>query len=172
MSSNEGLPLTWRVGLSMSLHFWGRVSVLAICSISVCHAEDFSLPGAWQDTKLYFTAPVRWDLHDWLVFGGTIAVVGASHELDGRVRDHFAGRSPVLDGKDTNSVRDAAPAAALVVGTLGLGLVLDNSEGRNEAYRMLEAGTLSAVTSTVLKYAAGRARPNESLRVDDWRTGG
>jgi membrane-associated phospholipid phosphatase len=156
----------------MSLHFWGRLGVLAVCSISACRAEDFSLPGAWEDTKLYFTAPARWDSHDWLLFGGTIAAIGASHELDGKVRDHFAGKSPVLDGKDTNSLRDAAPAAALVVGTLGLGFVFDNASGRNEAYRMLEAGALSGVTSTVLKYAAGRARPNESLRVDDWRAGG
>src|SRR5258708_23520138 len=37
---------------------------------------------------------------------------------------------------------------------------------------MLEAAGFSAVTTEALKFAAGRARPNETTRVDDWRTGG
>src|SRR5262249_47513681 len=103
---------------------------------SPVHAEDFSLPGAWTDTKLYFTAPLRWDLTDWEIFGGTVVAVVASHQLDGTVRDHFAGSSPVLDGKDKNSTRDAIPAAALVGGTLLAGVFLDSPDGRNESYRM------------------------------------
>jgi membrane-associated phospholipid phosphatase len=139
---------------------------------SRCDAEDFSLPGAWQDTKLYFTAPARWDEHNWLLFAGTVAAIAGAHQLDGKVRDHFAGKTPVLNGKDPNSTRDAAPAIALVGGTMALGWAFNNAAARNEAYRMLEAGALSAVTTTVVKYAAGRARPDETLKVDDWRTGG
>jgi membrane-associated phospholipid phosphatase len=137
------------------------------------HAEeDFTVRDIWSDTKLYFTSPLRWDGTDWMLFGGTVAAVAAAHQLDGKVRDHFGGKSPVLNGKDKNSTRDAAPAAALVAGTWAVGLMLDERSGRIEAYRMLEAGALSSITAEVLKYGAGRSRPNETLRVDDWRKGG
>jgi membrane-associated phospholipid phosphatase len=135
-------------------------------------AKDFTAADVWSDTKLYFTSPLRWGSTGWLLFGGTVAAVGVAHEFDGKVRDHFAGKTPVLDGKDRHSTRDALPAAAIVAGTWALGLALDDSAGRIEAYRMLEAGALSSITTTVFKYGAGRARPNETLRVDDWRTGG
>jgi membrane-associated phospholipid phosphatase len=107
-----------------------------------------------------------------MLFGGTLAAVAAAHEFDGRVRDHFAGKAPVLDGKDRHSTRDAIPAAALVAGTWAMGWMLDESSARNEAYRMLEAGALSSITAEIFKYGAGRARPNETLRVDDWHAGG
>jgi membrane-associated phospholipid phosphatase len=149
-----------------------KVGLLAVCWTAQCQAENFSLPGAWQDTKLYFTAPLRWDGQDWLLFGGTLAAIGAAHQFDGKVRDHFGGKSPVLDGKDPHSTRDALPAAAVVGGTLALAWVVDSHDGRNEAYRMLEAAAFSTVTTEVFKFAAGRARPDETLRVDDWRSGG
>jgi membrane-associated phospholipid phosphatase len=148
------------------------IVLVGLAATDPSRAEDFSLPGVWTDTKLYFTSPLRWDSTDWVFFGGTIAAVAGAHELDGKVRDHFAGKSPVLDGKDRNSTRDAAPAAAMVAGTWALGFVLDESSGRNEAYRMLEAGALSSITTEALKYAAGRRRPSETLRVDSWRKGG
>jgi membrane-associated phospholipid phosphatase len=135
-------------------------------------ADDFTLEGVWTDTKLYFTSPLRWDTQDWLYFGGAIAAVGAAHQFDGRVRNHFQGPNPVLDGKDPNSTRDAVPAAALVAGTWAFGLILGEKVGRVEAYTMLEAATFSTITAEALKYAAGRSRPSETLRVDDWRSGG
>jgi membrane-associated phospholipid phosphatase len=148
------------------------IILAGLAATAPVHAEDFTLSGVWSDTKLYFTSPLRWDSTDWLLFGGTLAAVAGAHEFDGRVRDHFAGKSPVLDGKDRNSTRDAVPAAALVAGTWALGWMLDSSSGRIEAYRMLEAGALSTITAEIFKYGAGRARPNETLRVDDWRKGG
>ncbi len=134
--------------------------------------EEFTLRDVWKDTGLYFTAPLRWETKDWLMFGGALAAIGLSHELDGRVRDHFAGPSPVLNGKDTHDVRDFIPAAAAIVGTWAAAELDDVPSGRIEAYTMIEAAGLGSLTSIGLKYAAGRARPDETLRVDDWRTGG
>ena len=37
---------------------------------------------------------------------------------------------------------------------------------------MLEAGGLSALSTTALKFAAPRRRPNETTRVNDWSRGG
>jgi membrane-associated phospholipid phosphatase len=151
--------------------FSGALALLA--ATGSCHAEDLGARDVLEDAKLYFTAPIRWDGRDWLYFGGALAVIGAAHEYDGSVRRHFAvGSRAALDGKDKNSVRDAIPAAAAVAGTWLFATVLDDSAGRVEAYTMLEAAGFSAVTTEALKYAAGRARPNETTRVDDWRKGG
>ncbi len=145
----------------------------AFAAAGPCHAENFAARDVLEDAKLYFTAPIRWDSRDWLYFGGALAAIGVAHEYDGNVRRHFAvGARAALDGKDKNSVRDAIPAAAAVAGTWVFATVLDDSSGRVEAYTMLEAGGFSAVTSEALKFAAGRARPNETTRVDDWRKGG
>jgi membrane-associated phospholipid phosphatase len=148
------------------------IILVGLAAAPPTRAEDFTVSDIWSDTKLYFTSPLRWDSKDWVMFGGTLAAVAAAHQFDGRVRDHFGGKSPVLNGKDKNSTRDAAPAAALVAGTWALGWLIDERSGRIEAYRMLEAGALSSITTEIFKYGAGRARPNETLRVDDWRKGG
>jgi membrane-associated phospholipid phosphatase len=137
-----------------------------------CQAQS-SLPAdLWTDTKLYFTSPLRWDTQDWLFFGGAVAAVGAAHQYDGNVRRHFAGQSPVLDAKDTHSARDAAPAALVLFGTWAYAGLTDDYQGHREAFTMLEAALFSSVTAEGFKFAAGRARPNETNRVDDWRTGG
>jgi membrane-associated phospholipid phosphatase len=136
-------------------------------------AEQFNVSTVLEDAKLYVTAPVRWDDKDWLYFGGTLLVIGASHGLDGKVRDHFAkGSKAILNGKDSNSVRDAIPAAALVAGTFAYATLIGDSAGRVETYTMLEAAVFSGVTSEALKFAAGRERPNETTHVNRWRAGG
>jgi membrane-associated phospholipid phosphatase len=137
------------------------------------HAEDLAARDVLEDAKLYFTAPVRWDAKDWLYFGGALAAIGAAHEYDGEVRRHFAiGDRAILNGQDKNSVRDALPAAVVVAGTWAFAKLVGDSAGQVEAYTMLEAGGFSLVTTEALKFAAGRDRPNETTRVDDWRQGG
>jgi hypothetical protein len=136
-------------------------------------AEHFNVSTVLEDAKLYVTAPVRWDAKDWMYFGGTLIAIGASHGLDGRVRDHFAkGSNAILNGKDPNSVRDAIPAALLVAGTFAYASFEDDAAGRVETYTMLEAAGFSTVATEVLKFGAGRERPNESTLVNKWRTGG
>lgn len=145
---------------------------LALLLSATACADSMSLEDVWSDTKLYFTAPARWDLADWLYFGGALGAIGAAHQFDGNVRRHFAKPNQPLDGKDPNSMRDAAPAAIAVAGTWLFASFMDDSSGRVEAYSMLEAGALSSVTAEVFKFAAGRKRPNETTRVDDWRASG
>jgi membrane-associated phospholipid phosphatase len=147
-------------------------ALLALGPAVPCRAES-SLPAeVWTDTKLYFTSPLRWDSTDWLFFGGALAAIGAAHQYDGTVRRHFAGASPVLDGKDPHAVRDAVPAAAMLLGTWAFAGLSDNQSGRRETFTMLEAAAFSAVSAEGIKFAAGRARPNESNHVDEWRSGG
>jgi membrane-associated phospholipid phosphatase len=136
-------------------------------------ADSFTLSEALEDTKLYVTAPLRWNSQDWLYFGGALLAVGASHELDSRVRTHFA--TPAnsrLNGEDRNAVRDALPAVALIAGTGLYASFIDDSDGYRETWSLLEAGVFSTATSEVLTLAAGRERPDASSSPNQWRQGG
>lgn len=137
-----------------------------------CAAGALSPRSLAEDTKLYFTAPLRWDEHDWLHFGETLAVIGIANEYDDNVRTHFSGTNPPLDGKDPHSARDALPAIAIVAGTWTYAFLLQDKDGYEEGGEMLEALGLSAVSTTLFKYTAGRKRPNETTQVDDWRQSG
>lgn len=140
---------------------------------ATCHAEDFTAKDVLEDARLYFTAPVRWDTRDWLYFGGALAAIAAAHEYDGNVRRHFAiGDRAILNGQDKNSVRDAIPIAAVVVGNWAFATLIDDRGGQLESYTMLESATFSLITTEGLKFAAGRQTPNETTRVDAWRQGG
>src|ERR1700728_4019820 len=149
---------------------WAIVGIFPI----VGHTADSLLDTTLEDTKLYFTAPLRWDEEDWLYFGGALVAIGAAHSFDERVRDHFAtGSKAVLNGgEDKNSLRDAAPTVALIVGT-GLGAAFsDDKDGYREAWALLEAGAFSGVTAEALGYATGRERPDGATSPNEWGKGG
>jgi membrane-associated phospholipid phosphatase len=136
-------------------------------------ADSFTLKDALDDTKLYFTAPLRWDSQDWLFFGGTLVAIGTAHEFDSRVRTNFATpNDALLDGRDRNSLRDALPAVALIFGTGLYASFIDDSEGYKETWRLLEAGVFSTVTGEVLSLAGGRERPDATSSPNQWRQGG
>jgi membrane-associated phospholipid phosphatase len=134
---------------------------------------SFSFETALEDTKLYFTAPLRWDEQDWIYFGGALVAVATAHQFDQRVRDHFAKGSNALNGgRDTNSFRDAAPTIALIAGTGVSAWFLRDSDGYQEAWSLLEAGVLSSATAEILGYAGGRERPDATTSPNQWRKGG
>jgi hypothetical protein len=136
-------------------------------------ADDSFVKSAFEDTRLYFTAPLRWDQEDWIAFGAALAAVGAAHEFDDKVRSHFAtGSKAVLNGEDRNSLRDAAPAAALIAGTGLYSVFIRDVDGYKETWALVEAGLLSGTTAEVLSLAAGRERPDATLSPNQWRQGG
>jgi membrane-associated phospholipid phosphatase len=144
---------------------WGRPNL--------SRADDFDLEDLLGDAKLYFTAPIRWDGSDWLFFGGSVAAIAVAHQYDGRVRTQLAPAGPAgVMGSDTNSIRDAVPAASLVVGTWIVSEFTSDSFAHTEAYMMLEAAGFSTVTAEALKYAAGRERPDQTTDPNNWREGG
>jgi membrane-associated phospholipid phosphatase len=137
------------------------------------HAEEPIFGAPLEDLKLYFTAPLRWDENDWLYFGGALVAIGGSHAFDARVRTHFAtGSNAALNGQDKNSLRDALPTVALIVGSEGGALFFRDSDGYRETWRLLEAGILSSVTGEALTYIAGRERPDATMSPNRWRQGG
>jgi membrane-associated phospholipid phosphatase len=136
-------------------------------------AEEPVFGSPLEDLKLYVTAPLRWDEEDWLYFGGAVAAIGGSHALDSRVRSHFAnGSNAALTGEDKNSLRDALPTLALIVGTGTGALFFRNTDGYRETWALFEAGLLSSATSETLRFAAGRERPDATTSPNEWRKGG
>jgi membrane-associated phospholipid phosphatase len=152
--------------------FLAIVAVVVVMQATPARADGLGPADFFYDAGQYFSAPLRWDAVDWMYFGGTIAAIGAAHAVDAPVRDYFAGKNPVLDGQDPNSLRDAAPLAALFAGTWLLATVTGDPSGKGETYTMIEATVLSSITVEGLSFAAGRARPDETLDANDWRTGG
>ena len=158
-----------RVGLAALL---GAGLVLCGKSTAV-HADDITVGDVLTDAGLYFSAPLRWDASDWLFLGASVAATEAAHSVDGRVRAHFAPAGTAgLTGADTNSIRDFLPAASMIVGTWLVSEVTDDSFAKTEAYTMVEAAGLSTLTGEALRFAAGRARPDETTDANDWREGG
>jgi membrane-associated phospholipid phosphatase len=140
---------------------------------SIGRSADSFVDTTLEDTKLYFTAPLRWDEEDWLYFGGALVAIGAAHQFDGRVRDHFAtGSKAILNGgEDKNSLRDAAPTVALIAGTGLFAAFIDDRDGYRETWSLIEAGALSSVTAEVLGYATGRERPDGTTSPNEWGKG-
>lgn len=143
--------------------------ILFACPSS--HAGQLDARAALEDAELYFTSPLRWDARDWTYFGATALAIATAHEYDDNVRAHF-GATVASGNKDPHSTRDWAPAAAMVGLTWAAATLLDDRDGYSEGKAMIEAATFTAVTTEVLKFAAGRRRPYETSRVDDWRDSG
>jgi membrane-associated phospholipid phosphatase len=155
--------------------FWGILCVIAgALPIRAVADDPFSVKSALEDTKLYITAPLRWDEGDWIAFGGALAAIAVAHQYDGKVRDHFAtGSKAVLNGgEDKNILRDAAPTAALVAGTGLYAAFIRDSDGYRETWALLEAGVFSGTTAELLGLAAGRERPDATTSPNQWRQGG
>ena len=160
-------------GLGMVHVFLLLAAMACMVAPSTGHAQAVQPREAWEDTRLYFTAPARWDGRDWLEFGGTLVAIGVVHEFDDDVRDHFAGDSgAALDGKDPHNGDDALPFAIMLGGTWLLAGVQDAPEGWRELGSMLEASAFTAVSTQVLRSAFGRQRPNETTDPDTWFDGG
>jgi len=149
---------------------WAIVGILPLAG----RAADSLLDTTLEDTKLYFSSPLRWDEEDWLYFGGALVAIGAAHSFDDRVRDHFAtgSKAALNGGEDKNSLRDAAPTVAIVAGTGLYASFIDDRDGYRETWALIEAGAFSGVTAEALGYATGRERPDGATSPNEWGKGG
>lgn len=125
-----------------------------------------------SDIKAYFTAPLHWDAGDWAWFGGSLAAIGAARHYDTQVRTHFIKQEGPTVGSKSYDLQDAIPTVAVMGATWLYAGIVDSSDGRREAWTMLEAAGLSGVTAEVLKFAAGREDPYQTRDPNDWRKSG
>jgi membrane-associated phospholipid phosphatase len=128
--------------------------------------------GVVADIKAYFTAPLRWDLRDWALFGGAAALVAGAHHYDSQVRTHFVGNLAPGQSINSDDVQDALPTVAVVAATGTYAWLSGDHDGRREAWTMFEAGTLSTVTTYALKYAIAREGPDQTSSPNQWFKGG
>jgi hypothetical protein len=135
----------------------------------VAGEQSGELRSVLTDTGRYLTAPLHWDEGNWAQFAVSLAAIGVAHEYDDNVRDHFAAHT---DAQDTHELRDELPTFAMIGATWAAAALLDDKDGYEEGRAMLESGGLAALSTTLLKYAAGRRRPSETSSVDDWRNSG
>jgi membrane-associated phospholipid phosphatase len=133
---------------------------------------DASGSGLASDIKAYLTAPLRWDRGQWAWFGGALLAIGAAHHYDTQVRTHFV--KNLAPGQSINSkdVPDAIPTLAVLGATWAYAALIDDNNGRKEAWTMLEAAGLSTVTTYALKYAIARQGPDRTSNPNQWRKSG
>ncbi len=151
------------------------IATLALCTSNRSWAGETAniLTNIRDDTKLYVTAPLRWDGNDWLYFASSIAAVSIAHRYDEEVRTHFLANQPSLvNDTASHSLSDAVPAAAAFLGTWAFAALSNDNDGRHEVWSMAEATALSATTGLLLKFAAGRTRPSKTDDASRWRAGG
>ena len=125
-----------------------------------------------MDAKAYFTAPLRWDASDWGWFAGSLAAIGAAHHYDTQVRTHFIKTEGPTVGSKSYDVQDALPAVAALGATWVWAGFTDSSAGHREAWAMLEAATLSTVTTTALKFTIRREDPYQTSDPNEWGKSG
>jgi membrane-associated phospholipid phosphatase len=126
-----------------------------------------------KDAGAYYTAPLRWNGRNWEYFGGALAAIAIAHHYDSQVRTHFdRGSSLPLGPKNSGSLTDALPGAALFLGTWGYATLIGSHTGESEAWNMLESGGLSFVSAYALKYIVRRPRPDATTNSNHFFGGG
>ena len=88
------------------------------------------------------------------------------------MRTHFLKTLTSAPTTSSKDVQDAIPAAAVFVATWGYANLIDDRNGRAEAWAMLEAAGLASVSGYALKYAVGREGPDRTSDPNQWRKGG
>ncbi|HEX9007433.1 MAG TPA: phosphatase PAP2 family protein [Bacteroidota bacterium] len=154
----------------------GRRSALCVLSLAVlstgAQSQDSSRSvGATvlADGKTFlraagfiFSAPVRWEGHDWALAGGTVGGTVASALLDNEtLRLMNRNRTYQADRVSDLVVRygDGAYIFPVTFAAYGAGLLLHDRWLRETAFLTASAILLSGTISTVTKTLVGRARP-------------
>jgi len=137
--------------------------VLVLVVVSSCaHRAELRRPV--DDVKAWATAPVQWKAHEWARFGegvGAVVAVGAADEQISRAVQRNRNATTDRFAKDVTpwGARRALYVAALLYGG---GWLRHDERMRDAGADSFEAQVFSGVITSVLKRAAGRARPNIS----------
>jgi len=132
-----------------------------------------SSSGLGTDIKLYYTAPLRWNLGDWAWFGGALAAIGASHHYDSQVRTHFTKNLQPGQTINSDDVQDIIPTLAVFGLTWAYSAWTHDPDGERETWAMAEAMGLSVVTAYGMKYIARREGPDQTSDPNEWfKSGG
>lgn len=146
------------------------IATLLVAS-SMTSADAKDLVDYASDARDYAISPAHWDRHGWALAATAAAATAAAYTVDLSVKHDFASKSATPQG-DPHSLRDAAPMAALTLGTIALGALRDDGDLRGTGYDMVEAAALGTAGAFALKHAIGRQRPDTTDHRGAWRSGG
>jgi membrane-associated phospholipid phosphatase len=149
------------------------VAALAAPAAAYEERSGESQSGLGTDIKLYFTAPLRWNLGDWAWVGGALAAIGVSHHYDSQVRTHFVQNLPTGQSSTSDDVKDLIPTVAVLGLTWAYSAWTHDPDGQRETWAMAEAAGLASVTTYGLKYIARREGPDQTSDPNEWfKSGG
>jgi hypothetical protein len=125
-----------------------------------------------DDTRDILTAPLRWDRHDWLLAGGLLGLVAASATSDRGIKDESQETITPRRHAFTRRVQSLGSGASFVL--LGAfetyGYFAEDNKAKAVAMDGLTASIIaSGMITPLVKVAAGRARPNASDRIFDFK---
>jgi membrane-associated phospholipid phosphatase len=130
--------------------------------------EDLFKKNYWflvvLDTKEVFTAPARWDTHDWLVLGGIAAGIGTVVAFD---EDIERGIRHARTNTMTNIFDNIQPLgneyAIGIVGTFYIyGEIFKDPRAKTTALDAISATAIaSGIVTNSFKYVIGRGRPTD-----------
>src|SRR5256886_4683049 len=138
--------------------------------------EDLFKKNYWflviLDTKEVFTAPARWDTHDWLVLGGIAAGSGTVATFD---EDLEPGIRRARNNTVTNIFDNIQPLgneyAIGIVGTFYLyGEIFKDPRAKTTALDAISATAIaSGIVTNSFKYVIGRGRPTDGKGAYNFR---
>jgi len=130
--------------------------------------EDLFKKNYWflviLDTKEVFTAPARWDTHDWLILGGIAAGIGTVAAFDEDIEHGIRG---ARNNTMTNILDNVQPLgneyAIGIVGTFYIyGEFFKDPRAKTTALDSISATAIaSGIVTNSFKYVIGRGRPTD-----------
>jgi membrane-associated phospholipid phosphatase len=137
--------------------------------------EDLFKKNYWflvlLDTKEVFTAPVRWDSRDWLLFGGIAAGIGTVMAFDQDIeRGIRHARSDTMTSFFDNVQPFGNEYAVGVVGAFyAWGEIFKDPKAKNTALDSIAATAIaSGIVVNSMKYVVGRGRPTDNKGAYDF----
>jgi hypothetical protein len=147
--------------------------VLALATPAPVDQKDYF----FSDLGDYLSAPVRWDGHDWLELGaiaGGLALISETVD-DNWKREMISEDHPAYYdqlsrlGDKWGTLGLAGP---FMLGVYGYGYLTDDKKYLDAGYNMFQAGAYAAISTTALKLAFHRDRPNAALDEAGWFNNG
>ncbi|MCL3782240.1 phosphatase PAP2 family protein [Prolixibacteraceae bacterium JC049] len=130
-----------------------------------------------QDSWQIGTAPLRWKKKQWLQFTAVGATTGVLMLSDEAIRDFFQdNRSKFLDDVSKHTLEPwgtgtlyRSYAMGFTAGMLGIGLATKDEYMTETVGILLRSMIITSASVHVIKYAAGRTRPNRPpYSSNDW----
>lgn len=118
---------------------------------------------AFSETLLFFSAPARFSLRDWGIFGWTLVGTGMTAVADNGLRNATAGRQQgamrgVVDVG--NYYGTWVPPVAITAGLYVTGIAFDEPGIRKAGRRVFQSALYATVITGVIKVMVGRHRPH------------